>query len=520
MGERVAFGPYLFDTTTSTLQRGDDLVPLGGRAAGVLQALLEANGEVIAKSKLLDTVWPGTTVEEGNLAVQVATLRKTLGTRPDGGEWIGTVARVGYRLHRDGGTEQAGLPVIAVLPFANLSGNRGQDYFVDGIVDDLITALSRFKTFVVVSRNSAFAFKDRAVDVREVSRTLGARYLLEGSVRRAGSQVRVSAQLVEGTSGVGLWAQNFDGSVEDVFDFQDRIAESVVGLIEPQIRAAEVLRSRRKRPDSLDAYDLYLRALPSVLHGTGIVRAEQFNEAIDMLARAIAIDATFAPALGLAAWAHETRLTRGGVAPDGVDDAKLVVSLAERALAADGNDGIILAIAGIVRLTIEGEVRSGLALLRRARGLNPNSLLIANLAGYAYFFCGQYDEAIECHARFLQLAPGLSDTFWSLTGTARCHLAAGRTEEALTWGLRALEAYEGVDFTHCVTAAAYAHLGQLEKAAAVLERALAIWPNLTISSLLGLTGQPEGRDRVLVAGLRIAGMPEGETLALRTFHNG
>ena len=360
MAERIAFGPFAFDGATATLWRGNDVVPLGGRAAAVLRELLAADGAVVSKADLMEGAWPDTVVEEGNLAVQVATLRKVLGTRSDGTEWIATVARVGYRLLRDGEAERSGVPVIAVLPFANLSSDPEQDYFVDGVVEDLITALSRFRTFVFVSRGSTFTYKDRAVDARDVSKALGARYLLQGSVRRAGTHVRVAAQLVEGASGVHLWAKNFDGNVEDVFDFQDRITESVVGLIEPQIRGAEVQRSRRKRPESLDAYDHYLRALPSILHGTGIVRAEQFDEAIEMLTNAIALDPTFAPALGLGAWAHEIRLTRGGIAPDGVDDAKLAINLIDRALAADGNDGIVIAIAGIIRLTVEREPLIGL----------------------------------------------------------------------------------------------------------------------------------------------------------------
>lgn len=507
MAERVAFGPFSFDSTTVTLWRGDDLVPLGGRAAAVLRELLAADGTVVSKADLMEAAWPDTVVEEGNLAVQVATLRKVLGTRPDGEEWIGTVARVGYRLLRDGGGEGVGIPTIAVLPFVNLSGDAGQDYFVDGIFEDVIGALSRFRTFAVVARNSSYAYKDRAVDVREVAKSLGARYLLEGSVRRAGQRVRVTAQLIDGATGAHLWAESFDGMVEDVFDFQDRITETVIGLIEPQIRLAEIQRARRKRPESLDAYDLYLQALP-YMHGVRVVRPKQFDLAIELLERAIAADPGFAPALGLAAWAHETRLTRGGTAPDGVDDAREAIELSRRALEADGNDGIILAIAGIIRMTVAGEPVAGLALIKRARALNPNSLLIANIAGYAHFFCNEYDEAIDCHARFLRLSPGLPEAFWSLNGMARSHLAAGRIEEALAWGLRGLEASEGVDFGHCIVAAAYAHLARPDEAAAALDRARKLWPNLTIASLLGRTGQPEGRDRVLVEGLRRAGLPD------------
>lgn len=504
MGERVAFGPYLFDTTSATLLRGDELVPLGGRAAAVLQALLEANGEVVGKLQLLDRAWPDTIVEEGNLAVQVATLRKLLGTRPDGAEWIGNVARVGYRLVRDAGGAGSGIPAIAILPFANLGA---EEYFVDGIVEELIAALSRFKTFAVIARNSSFAFKGRAVDVREVARTLGARYVLEGSVRRSGERVRVAAQLVDGGSGSHLWAESFDGAIGDILDFQDSIAEAVIGLIEPQLRRAEIERARRKRPDNLDAYDLYLQALP-FMQGVRIVQLQDFDRAIELLEQAIGLDPDFAPALALAAWAHEMRLTRGGAAPAGVDDGTLALQLAARGLAADDNDPNVVLVAGIVRLTISGEHATGLALIRRAQAANPNSLLIANVAGYASFFMGDYDGAIASHARFLQLSPGLAETFWSLNGIARAHLAAGRVEEALAWGLRGLAASEGVDFSHCIVAAAYAHLGRIDEAQAQLARAHAIWPDLTISSLLGRTGQPDGRDRVLVEGLRLAGLRE------------
>lgn len=507
MPERIAFGPFVFDPVSHVLWREQTVVPLGGRSAALLAALLDADSQVVTKAELMERVWPQTIVEEGNLAVQVATLRRALGTRPDGEEWIVTTARVGYRLVREPGSEAAGLPAIAVLPFSNLGETPLEEYFVDGVVEGITTALSRFRTFAVVARNSAYAYRDRAADSRDMARALGARYLLEGSVRRAGERVRVGARLIDGTSGAYLWADSFEGRFEDVLDFEDSITEAVIGLIEPHLRLAEIERARRKRPSSHGAYDLYLQALPFI-HGVRIVRPGQFDEAIVLLERAIALDPGFAPALGLAAWAHELRLTRGGTAPPGVDDAAEAQDLARRALAADSHDGIILAIAGIIRMTVAGDATSGLALIKRARALNPNSLLIANIAGYAHFFCHEYDEAIACHARFLRLSPGLPEAFWSMTGMARAHLAAGRIEEALTWGLRGLDASEGVDFTHAVVAAAYAHLGRPEEAAAALDRARAIWPGLSIAGLLGRTGEPDGRDRLLVEGLRRAGLPE------------
>jgi len=507
MAERIAFGPFEFDPATATLWRSGQLVPLGGRAAAVLQALLEAGGEVVPKATLLDRAWPDSIVEEGNLAVQVATLRKVLGTRPGGAEWVGNVARVGYRLLPDAPPAHGGIPTVAVMPFANLGGNAEDEYFVDGIVEDLITALSRFRTFAVMSRNSTHIFKDKPVDSREAAARLGARYLLEGSVRRAADRIRATAKLIDGTTGASIWADTLDGTISDIFDFQDHVTESVIGLVEPQIRRAEIERARRKRPDSLDAYDLYLQALP-FMQGVRVVQLHHFDQAIALLERAIELAPDFAPALALAAWAHELRLTRGGTAPSGVDDAAAATALATRALEADRNDPNALLVAGIVRMTVAGDHTAGLAFIKQAQAANPNSLLIANVAGYAHFFMHDYDEAISSHMRFQALAPGLAEAFWSVNGIARSHLAAGRFEEALTWGLRGLDTSEGVDFIHCIVAAAYAHLGRPDQGAEALGRARRLWPHLTIASLLGRTGEPGGRDRFLVDGLRMAGLAE------------
>ena len=198
-------------------------------------------------------------------------------------------------------------PSIAVLPFANLSNDPEQEYFADGMVEDMITALSRFRWLVVIARNSTFTYKGRAVDVRQVAKELGVRYVLEGSVRKAARRVRITGQLIDATTGAHLWAERFDGDLEDIFDLQDRITESVVGAIEPRMRKAEIERSRRKRPDSLDAYDLYLRALPHVY----AMRPDDNTEALELLDRAISLDPGFAPALAYAAWCYEQRVVRG-----------------------------------------------------------------------------------------------------------------------------------------------------------------------------------------------------------------
>ena len=261
----ASFGPFIFDRTTGALSRGGRPIAVGGRGAALLAALVDADGGAVGKDALIEAAWPGTIVEEGNLSVQIATLRKALGQRADGQDWIATVPRVGYRLLKASPSPQdsaAGVPPsLAVLPFGNLSGDAEQEYFADGVVEDIITALSRFRSFAVIARNSSFVYKGRAVDVRQVSKELGVRYVLEGSVRRGGERLRITAQLVDGQTGAHLWAEHFDGAVGEVFEFQDRIAERVVGVVEPQILWAEVRRSKRERPDSIEAYDLYLRAL-------------------------------------------------------------------------------------------------------------------------------------------------------------------------------------------------------------------------------------------------------------------
>ena len=247
-------------------------VPLGRRGIALLAALLDARGQVVEKDALIAAAWPGMIVEDGNLTVQITALRKALGQRADGTDWIVTARHLGYRLVA-GETvtsgEAAGVrrPAMAVLPFANLSGDAEQDFVADGVVEDLITALSRFRTFAVVSRNSSFVYKGRAVDARVTARELGVRYLLEGSVRRSGDRIRVTAQLIEGATGEHLWAEKFDGAARDMFDFQDTITETVIGLIEPHIGRAEIERSRQKRPETLDAWELCVQASPLVHSG-------------------------------------------------------------------------------------------------------------------------------------------------------------------------------------------------------------------------------------------------------------
>ena len=264
-GSRFAFGPFVLDPGAGTLLRHDTPVPVGYRGLMLLAALAGRPGEILSKSELMEAAWPGAIVEEGNLTVQIALLRKLLGPAADGGEWIATVPRVGYRftgiVEALGGVQRKplpppGKPSIAVLPFANVSNEPEQESFADGLTEDLITDLSRISGLFVIARNSAFAYKGKAMDVRGIAQDLGVRYLLEGSARRAAGRVRINAQLVDAVSGDHLWAERFDRSLEDIFAVQDEVTSKIVEALLGRLRAPPP----RNRPKNLEAYDLCVRA--------------------------------------------------------------------------------------------------------------------------------------------------------------------------------------------------------------------------------------------------------------------
>jgi TolB-like protein len=508
----IEFGPFVFDRDRLSVTRDGERISLGGRGAALLDALLKAEGALVGKDKLFDSVWPGTTVEESNLTVQVALLRKALGTRSDGQEWIVTVPRVGYRLvvPRVLDTAASGLPdlaggkpLVAVLPFLNLSGDAEQGYFADGVVEDIITALSRFKQFAVVARNSSFVYKDKAVDVRVVARELGVRYVLEGSVRRASDRLRVTAQLIDADTGAHIWAEKFDGNLADIFDFQDKITESVVGLIEPQIRKTEIERTRRRRPDSLDAYDLMLRAQPFVL---GPDR-EFYSEAVDLLHRAIALDPGYALAYALCGWAHEKRYTFRAPVPEGTDDKAMAIEMCEKALALERDDATVLAIAAWIVFLLERDFERGLSLADRAVELNPNHLIVLNFASLCYVGAGYLERCAALNRRGLRLSPGAPDSYWTLTSLACVALLLGNAEEAIDWCHKAIAVNDGWEGTWMWIAAAYAKAGRMVEARRAVQRLVEIDPAWTTTTLVKrFPWQPHHaeilRENLMKAGLR------------------
>lgn len=395
-------------------------------------------------------------------------------------------------------------PSIAVLPFANMSGDPEQEYFADGMVEDIITALSRFRQLFVIARNSTFTYKGRAVDVRHVAKELGVRYVLEGSVRRAGHRVRITGQLIDAITGAHLWAERFDGNLEDIFDLQDRITEGLVGAIEPQIRRAEIERSRRKRPENLDAYDLYLRALPHAY----AMRPEDNSAALELLGRAISHDPAFAAGLATAAWCYEQRLTRGWSTVQ-QDDAANAIRLARSAIATESDDAAAIAAAGFVLVMVGRDFDTGLAAVRRAVALNPNNVNVSLFAGWANNFGGDLDEALEHFERAQRLSPSDPGLFLFLTGQAMAHLLSGRYVQAAELALKSAAIYPSWDTSYWVLATANAELGRVDATREAVGRLLSLSPGVTIAQFARATPFADpGRLAILQDGLLKAGLPE------------
>ncbi|HEY2890502.1 MAG TPA: adenylate/guanylate cyclase domain-containing protein [Dongiaceae bacterium] len=365
---------------------------------------------------------------------------------------------------------------IAVLPFTNMSGDAEQEYFADGMVEDIITALSRFNQLFVIARNSTFTYKGRAVDIRQVAKDLGVRFVLEGSVRKSGGRVRITGQLIDAATGAHLWADKFDGGVEDVFDLQDKITASVVGAIEPTLRKVEIERARRRPVENLDAYDLYLRALPHLY----AFRPDENLAALNLLGRAIKLDPTYGPALAYAAWCHEQRLTRGWAAV-GPDDAAMANSLARRALAAGSNDAMVLVVAGFVLVMVARDYDAGLDAVRRALELNPGAGFVVFLASAAITFGGDPEAALVHAERAMALSPLDPGFFMFLSVAAIAHLFSGRPEQALELAKRSAALYPDWDTTYWVLAPAYVQLGRMAEARAALEKLQSLSPDFVAS---------------------------------------
>jgi TolB-like protein len=501
----LSFGPFLLDRHRRTLLREGHSVPVNARGVALLEALATADGAPVSREKLLEIGWPGLVVEDSNLTVQIAALRKTLGIAPDGTEWIATVPRVGYRLAQVVGLEvppPKRLPTIGVLPFQDLSGEASQEYFADGIVDDLIAALSRFKSFAVIGRGASFAGKGLRGETTAVAATLGVDYLLQGSVRRAGKRLRLIAELSSGTDGATLWAETFEGPVGNLFDFQDRITRSVAAVVEPQVQHAELDRAIRKRSGDMSAYDLYLRGLAKMYVHSPEANAEAFH----LLQRALAIEPDNAVYLSTASWALEYRLSVSWP-PISPDDRKLCVALALRALALAGDNARVLGNCGLTIQSNGGEFDRGQLVVKRAVSLNPNDLALLHVAGVSHFIGGDFEEGLNLLHRAIDVQP--NHAYEAMGIAAVIYEALGRHEDALAWATRANAINGKYIVSHWAAAAACAHLDRMVEARAILATILSLSPGSTIERITHafLVREPQRMSNIL-EGLRLAGMPE------------
>ena len=511
----LRFGPFQLDVARRELLRDGELMQLGGRALDILCVLASAKGKVVSKDELLARVWAGLTVEENNIQVHVSALRKALDEGSGGRSYVVTVPARGYRfvdqqVSHSNNSETTPRPAIpdrpsiAVLPFVNLSGDPDQQYFADGTVEEIITALSRMNWLFVIARNSSFTYRGCAVDVKQIGRELGVRYVLEGSVRKSGTHVRVAGQLIDATTGAHLWADRFDGELADIFDLQDQVTASVVGAVGPRLERAEIERAKQKPTESLDAYDYYLRGLASVYRGN----SDGIAAALKMLYRAIESDPEFARAHGMAAWCYALRSINGWTTDRSLESGE-TARLAKCVMQSGKDDAVALSFGGLGFAYVAGDIEAGAAMIDRALLLNPNLAVAWNASGWVRTFLSETDVAIEHLSRAMQLSPLDPQMFWMQTLTAMAHFLADQYEAASMAAAKAIR--EQPDFLAALrmVAASNVRTGRLGKAREAMARARQLDPGLRLSNLKDRVGPLRAQDFAKYAeALRLAGLPE------------
>lgn len=506
MDATESFGPFVLDRARGQVLRDGQPLVVSQRGLVLLDTLLSARGHPVSKETLLEKAWQGAAVEEGNLTVQISTLRRQLGD--DGAVMIVTVPRVGYRLVAPhaasaGNFTASGPAAVAVLRFDNQGDSAADGYFADGVVDDITTALSRFKSFAVMSRSAAFALSTKGHDALAAAAGLGVRYALDGSVRRSDDRLRLSAKLLDTRTGAQLWGDRYEGGMADVFAFQDRITESIVGVIEPTIRQAEIERARRKPTSRLDAYDLFLRALPFIQEpGT-----EAHPQALMLLLRAAELDPSFALAPAHAAWLYEKRISLRET-PLGNDDAADCITLARKALRLGKDDPLVRAICGWVLFRVAGEL-SGVEAVRQAVAENPNNTTILTLAAAATSSVERgSEEAYRYSVRGYELSPGAPEAYQHLSNLGGSEYERGNYEAAIGWCLKSLATFNGWLYTYITLAASYAMLDRMEEARAALSRVRELSPHLTLKLIEDGKSVKDAFADAVIPGLRKAGLPE------------
>ncbi len=518
------FEDYVLDQERRELTLRGQVVAVGPQVFDLLLLFVNNPERVLSKDELLGTVWSGRIVSESTITSHINAVRKAIGDTGEEQRLLRTVARKGYRFigqvssdmtepvpdTDEGSTASPRVlalpdkPSITVLPFYNLSGDPEQDYFADGVVEDIIAALSRLRWLFVIARNSSFTFKGRTVDAQGVGQELGVRYVLEGSVRKCGNRVRITGQLIDATSGAHIWAERFEGTLDDIFKLQDQITESVVGAIAPQLERAEIERAKRKPTESLDAYDYYLRAMAKLHSGT----QEAIEQALPMFYKTLELDPEFASAYGMAAWCHFWRKLNGWMTDRPAEIAE-GIRLARLAVTLGRDDAVALTRGGHALAHLAGDVDAGIALLDRARLLNPNLAPAWFLGGILRALRGETASAIKDLNHAARLSPLDPEMFRMHVGMALAHYFAGDFEASADFAEKALGNLPTLLVAAALVAASHALGGRPDKARWAMQRLQTLNPALRLGHLKDWLPiqRPEDFAR-FIEGLRLAGLPE------------
>ena len=525
----MKFEDYLLDALRRELCRGAEAVAIGPQVFDLLVYLVQNRERVVSKDDLLEAVWDGRIVSESTITSHINAVRRAIGDNGVEQRLVRTVPRKGFRFvgdvletdppdrvtipdpEPDQATDiiEYSLPLpdkpsIAALPFQNLSGDPEQEYFTDGVVEDIIAALSRNRWLFVIARNSSFTYKGRTVDVKQVGRELGVRYVLEGSMRKAANRVRITGQLIDATTGGHLWADRFEGTLDDIFELQDQLAESVVGAIAPQLERAEIERAQRKPTESLDAYDCYLRAMAHLQKGA----REDVNAALPLFHNAIQLDPDFASAYAMAAWCYFWRKVNGWMT-DHSQEIAAGTRLARRAVELGKDDAVALARSGHALGHLTGDLDGGIALLDRALVLNPNLAAAWFLGGFLRTWRGETDGAIEHFARAMRLSPLDPEMYRMQAGMAMAHLFAGGFDTASSWAEKSFRDLPSFLMVVSIIAASHALAGRADEARRAMHRLRQLDPALRISNVTDWLPIHRPEDlATFVEGLRSAGLPE------------
>ena len=522
---RYFFEDYSLDTERRELVRGSDIIPTPPQVFDLLTYLIRNRERVVSKDDLVDAIWNGRIVSDMALTTRVNAARSAIGDSGDKQRLIKTLPRKGLRFvgavreEREPAsvaiadapidTHKPSLPLpdkpsIAVLPFQNLSADPEQEYFADGVVEDITMALSRFRWLFVIARNSSFTYKGRPVDIKQVGRELGVRYVLEGSVRKAGNRVRIAGQLIDAETGAHLWADRFDGALEDIFDLQDQVTSTVVGAIAPMLQREEIERARRKPTENLDAYDYYLRGLASLRRWT----RDANSEALQLFGKAIQLDPRLAPAYGMAGWCYIQRKARHWMI-DPVQESAEATRLARKAVHLGTDDPVAMCMGAYVLSYIAHEFDDAIAFVDRGLAMNPNLTQALSLGAWVRVFRGEPDLALDYAERARRLSP-LDPSMYGIHGAMACaHFLAGRYDMASSCAEKSLRDNPEFLLAICTFAASNALAGRLEPAQKGIARARECNVDLRASDLGDMLPFRRPEDLALFAkGLREAGLPE------------